>query len=235
MNTNSVQIDDEDEIDIKEIFRTVYRYRYMILLLVILFTVVSSYHAYFKPNVYKASATVEVGLEQRGYGGQDILAMATESGAMNADTEMDIIKSRFLTEKALKKVNFSHRYYTTRRYKELELYKESPFQVGMNKGYGISFDFYPLDEKSYRLVVVEEKDNSGTVWSYDQTLPYSKEIVTEHFHLNIVKTKEPEDAQYRFVIMDPENMGSYVQGGVSVSQKSKYSTMLEISYEDNVP
>ena len=76
---------------------------------------------------------------------------------------------------------------------------------------------------------------NGNIWSYDETLPYGEEIVTEHFHLNIVKTKEPQDAAYRFVIMDPENIGSYVQGGVSVSQKSKYSTMLEISYSDNVP
>ena len=142
MNTNNMQID-EEEIDIKEIFRTLYRYKTMIFLLVILFALVSSYYAYFKPNVYKASATVEVGLDQRGSGGQDVLAMAMDSGSMNADTEMDIIKSRFLTEKALKKVNFSHRYYTTRRFKEIELYKKSPFQVGMNKGYGISFDFYP--------------------------------------------------------------------------------------------
>jgi len=122
MNTNSVQIDDEEEIDIKEIFRTVYRYRYMILLLVLLFTASSSYYAYFKPNVYKASATVEVGLGQRGGSvSQDMLAMAMDSGMMDVDTEMDIIKSRFLTEKALKKVNFSHRYYTTIRYKEFEL------------------------------------------------------------------------------------------------------------------
>jgi len=236
MNTNSVQIDDEEEIDIKEIFRTVYRYRYMILLLVLLFTASSSYYAYFKPNVYKASATVEVGLGQRGGSvSQDMLAMAMDSGMMDVDTEMDIIKSRFLTEKALKKVNFSHRYYTTIRYKEFELYRNSPFQVGMNKGYGISFDFYPLDEKSYRLVVAESEDDNGTVWSYDKTLPYGKEITTEYFHLNIVKIKEPQDAQYRFVIMDPEDMGSFVQGGVSVSPTSKYSSILEISYEDNVP
>jgi len=235
MNTNSVQIDEEEEIDIKEIFRTLYRYRYMILLFVILFTVASSYYAYFKPNVYKASATVEVGLGQRGYGSQDMLTAAMDPGYMNADTEMDIIKSRFLTEKALKKVNFSHRYYITKRYKEFELYKDSPFQVGMNKGYNISFDFYPVDEKNYRLVVIEAKDRNGNIWSYDETLPYSKEITTEYFHLNIVKIKEPQDRQYRFVIMDPENMGRFVQGGVSVSQKSQYSTMLEISYEDNVP
>ena len=235
MNTSNVHIDDEDEIDIKEIFRTVYRYRYMILLLVILFGVASSYYAYFKPNVYKASATVEVGLDQRGFGSQDVLAMATDSGTMNADTEMEIIQSRFLAEKALKEVNLSHRYYTTRKFKELELYKDSPFQVGMNKGYGISFDFYPIDEKSYRLVVVEAVDNVGVKWNYDKTLPYGEEITTEHFHLNIVKTKEPQDTQYRFVIMDPENMGRFVQGGVSVSQLSKYSTILEISYSDNVP
>ena len=235
MNTNSVQIDEEEEIDIKEIFRTLYRYRYMILLLVILFTLASSYYAYFKPNVYKASATVEVGLGQRGYGSQDMLTAAMDPGYMNADTEMDIIKSRFLTEKALKKVNFSHRYYITKRYKEFELYKDSPFQVGMNKGYNISFDFYPVDEKNYRLVVIEAKDRNGNIWSYDEILPYSKEITTEYFHLNIVKIKKPQDTQYRFVIMDPENMGRFVQGGVSVSQKSQYSTMLEISYEDNVP
>ena len=65
MNTNSMHIE-EDEIDIKEVFRTVYRY--MILLFVVLFTTDSSYYAYFQPNVYKASTTLEVGFGQCGYG-----------------------------------------------------------------------------------------------------------------------------------------------------------------------
>jgi capsular exopolysaccharide synthesis family protein len=236
MNRDHIQIDDEDEIDIKEIFRTLYRYRYMIVLLVILTTVVSAYIAYFKPSVYQASATVEVGLDKRGYGGsQDVLSLAMDSGAMNSDTEMDIIKSRFLSEKALQKVDFSHRYYTTRNYREVELYKESPFRVGMLKGYGISFDLYPVDGKHYRLVVQEAEDANKTRWSYDKTHLYGKEIVTKRFHLNVVKAKEPKAAQYRFVILDPENLGSMVQRGVGVAQKSKFSTILEISYEDNVP
>jgi len=74
--------------------------------------------------------------------------------------------------------------------------------VDINKRYGISFDVYPMDNKLYRLAVVETKDVNGSVWSYDKILPYSKEIITEHFHLNIVKTKEPQDAKYRFVIKD---------------------------------
>ena len=139
MNPTHMQID-EDEIDLKEIVRTLYRYRYMILLLVILFTVVSTYYAYFQSNIYKASATVEVGLDRRASGGQDVLAMAMDSGTMNAATEMEIIKSRFLTEKALKEVNFSHKYYTTRRFKEIELYKDSPLQVVMRKGDGRAWE-----------------------------------------------------------------------------------------------
>ena len=232
MNQKPIQIE-ENEIDIKEVFRTIYRYRYMIIFLVLLFGLVSSYHAYFKPNIYQASATVEVGLGQ--YGSKDMLSMATESGSQNTDTEMQIIRSRSLTEKALKDVDFSHRYYTTRKYKEVELYKESPFKVGMLKGYGISFNFFPVDDNSYRLSVEEAKDANGTIWSYNKILAYNEEIDTKHFHLNIVKTKEAQDVQYRFVIMDPENMAGHARGGVSVTQISPYSTILQISYSDNVP
>jgi len=231
MNINNIQTN--DEIDIKEVFRTIYRYKYMIILLVIVFGAASSYNAYFKPNIYQASATVEVGT-QGGYGGQDMLAIATESSASDLDTEMEIIKSRFLSQIALKEVDFSHKYYSTRKFKEIELYKNSPFEVGMNKGYGISFDFYPLDEKTYRLAVTEAKDENGTVWSYDESNAYGKEIVTEHFHLNILKTKEAKDAQYRFVIIDPAAMKNSRLGGVSVTRLSQFSDILQISYADNV-
>jgi len=233
MNTNNIQID-EDEIDIKEVFRTIYRYRYMIIAMIILFAFASSYYAYFKPNVYKASASVEVGLQKRGFRGQDVLSMAMDPGSMNVDTEIGIIKSRFLTSKALKEVDFGHRYYTTRRYKEVELYKSSPLKVGMIKGYGISFDLMPVDEKRYRLVVEEREELDGEIWSYDEVHAYDTEVVTEHFHLNVVRTKETYDDAYRFVIIDPEVLPTLVHQGVSVSQSSKYSTILVISFEDNV-
>jgi len=160
MNPDNSSID-EDEIDLKEVFRTLNSYRWMIVSFVILFTLGAGIFAYFKPNVYQATSSVEVGIEPGGFaGGQDILALATESGSMNADTEMEIIKSRFLSEKVLKEVNFSHKYYTTRRLKEVELYKDSPFIVGMNKGYDVSFDFYPVDKKTYRLVVKDAEDEN---------------------------------------------------------------------------
>ena len=228
MNRDSIEIDD-DAIDILEVFKTLYRYRYMIVSLVVLFTLVSSYYAYFKPNVYKATATVEVGLSNSR--GQDILTMAMDSSSVkNSATEIAIIQSRFLKKKAMQKVNFSHKYYTTRKLKEIELYKDSPFEVGMLKGYGISFDFFPLDEKSYRLVVEKAVDQKGKPWSYDEVLPYGEEITTEHFHLNIIRTKEALDKKYRFVIL--KEGAPY--GGAQASLQGKFSTILQISYTDNV-
>jgi len=231
---NNTEID-EDEIDLKEIFRTIFRYKVMIIALVIITTAISAYIAYFKPNVYKASSTVEVGIERSGgYSGQDVLSMAMSPGTVNADTEMGIIRSRFLAEKAAKDVDLLHGYYTARRFKEIELYKQSPFKVGMLKGYGLSFDLYPLDDKTYRLVVKKMKDENGTDWSYDEVLPYGEEIDSEHFHLNVVKTGKMNDPQYRFVIYDPKDAGLIGQNGVGVAQLSKFSAILEISYEDNV-
>jgi capsular exopolysaccharide synthesis family protein len=230
MDSNAQHINN-DEVDIKEIFWIINRYKWMIIFLVILFGLGSAYYAYFKPNIYKATATVEVGLSQRGYVPQDILSMATDSGRVIPDTEMEIIKSRFVAKIASKSVDRTHHYYTTVKYKNIELYKDSPFRVGMNKGFGIKFDLYPIDDKQYRLVVEKAKDSNQTEWSYDKILPYDKEVITPHFHLNILPVKKFTHEKYSFVIDDPK---SITPGNVSVRQTSKYSSVLAISFEDNV-
>ncbi len=239
MNTTSMSID-EDEIDLGEVFSTMGTYKYMIFFFVLLFGLASAAYVYFTPSVYKAYATVEVGTEQSTLGDEDIFAMAMDSGASNTDTEIDIMQSRFVAQKALEKVNVSHHYYTTVAFKKIELYKDSPFQVGMLKGYDVSFELYPIDDKTYRLVVDEAKEENATilsydaVWSYDAILPYGEEIVEEHFHLNIVKTKTSKESKYSFVVMAPEKVGSFVQEHLSASPKTKRSNILELSYEDNV-
>ena len=232
MNIDNIQIDDSG-IDIKEVFRTLYRNKFIIIVFTILFGLASSYYAYFKPNIYQATATVEVGLNQRGYA-KDVINMATEAGSLISDTEKEIIKSRFLAEKVLKEVDFAHKYYTVRKFKEVELYKASPFEVAMNRGYGISFDFYPVDDKSYRLVVSKANDAHGSAWSYDKIHLYDKDIVTVHFHLNITKTKEAKETKYRFLVIDPERMKNFSLAGVSIGQSSKFSTILRISYSDTI-
>jgi capsular exopolysaccharide synthesis family protein len=225
---------DEDEIDLREVFRTIHYYRYMIIFMVVLFTISSAVYAYFQPNVYQSTSTIEVKEENKQMGSEDILAAAMDTSSVNLDTEIVILKSASMADKALKKVDLAHRYYTTRRLKEVELYKGSPFQVGMLKGFGIFFSLIPVDDKNYRLVVEERKDENKQVWSYDTIQPYDKDIITEHFHLNVIKKGEMTDAEYRFVIIDPAKMGRLAQEGISVAAASKKASVLSITYKDNV-
>ena len=235
MNINDSSID-EEEIDIKEIFRMLLRYKYMIISLLILFTLGAAFFAYFKMNVYKSTSTVEVRIDKMRGGQQDVLSMAMDGGSMvSPDTEMEIVRSVSLTEKALKHVDMTRHYYTTRRYKKVELYKNAPFEVGMLRGYGILFDLIPVDEKMYRLVVKEATDENKTKWSYDREHVYGQEVVNGHFHLNVMKSKEMKDARYHFSVADPKSVAYTVQSGVSVAQTSKFSTVLAISFTDTVP
>ena len=232
---NTVQIDENEKVDYKQLFITIFHYKYMILLFTVTAALISTYHAYFKPDIYRASATVEVGVESYGNRGGDVISQAMSPGSLDAETEKGIIRSRFLATKAADKVDVLHRYYATRKFKEVELYKSSPFNVGMLRGYGISFELYPVDEKHYRLVMEGHRGKKGEKWIYDKVLPYGEEIDTPDFHLNIVKTGEMKDEKYRFVILNPKDRGVIAKGGVSVSQVSKFSHLLQISYEDTVP
>jgi len=222
-----MELDIQDsEFDIKEIFKIILYYKWTIVLVTVLFAIVSACWVYFKQDIYKATATVQVGLSERGYANGDIIAKAIEPGRLNADTEIAIIKSRFVAKKASETVDKSHHYFTTINYKKIELYKNAPFKVGMNKGYGLHFDFYPIDDHYYRLVL----RSSGFL--FDKKLPYDQEIKNNYFHLNITKVKDAKYHKYSFYIDNPNKIYT---SGISVRQTSKYSTILEISSEDNVP
>jgi len=234
MNQTTNHID-EDEIDIKEVFRTIYRYRYMIISFVLIFTIISVVFAYYKPNVYQAESTVEISNTKKMGGQEDILAMAIDGGSSNVDTEIVIVQSVSLAAKAMKKVDLTHHYYVRNAlYKKQELYKRSPFQVRILSGYGTTFELEPVDETSYRLLVKDAEDENRTEWSYDAVHQYGKEVVTEHFHLNVAKTGKMDQERYSFVVLDFDKMSRKVRKNLSVSQVSKKASVLSIKYSDNM-
>jgi len=120
--SNKVEFDDDDEIDLKEIFRTLSQYKYFIIFCMILFGILASVLAYFKPNIYEATMTIEIGISGTIRGGNDIVSRAISTSLeVNPDTEIEILKSRVLMLEAVKSVDLSHRYYTTYRMKKIEI------------------------------------------------------------------------------------------------------------------
>jgi len=228
---NKVPVDiEEDEVDIRELFFSIYHYKFMIIACVFLFGFASAYYAYFLPNIYKATASVKVGLDEEEYA-KDVISMAMGKGAVNSATEKDLIKSRYLAQKALKKVDFRQHYYSTTDFKEIELYKDSPIKVLLTDGYGISFDVYIIDNEHYRLVVDGHQLLNGRVLNYEQVHSFNELVKTDDFELSIEREKETYQKRYRFVIDEKKR----TFGTVYAMQNLENSTILQISVEDTVP
>ena len=67
---------DEDELDLKEIFGTLKRYKFSILIVLLLFSIGAFVYAYMAPDVYRAKAYIEVQEDQSPNAIKDFLSMA---------------------------------------------------------------------------------------------------------------------------------------------------------------
>ncbi len=225
------------EVDLKKIITVFYRFRWMIISMTLLGAVTAALMAFLKPKIYRATTTVEVQVRSWiSLGKRDSRATAlTGDMASNINTEMVILRSRYVADRALKKVDFSHRYYIEGLLKEKELYKKSPFDVNLTKGYGRSFYIYPIDDERFRLETKIIKD--GEKSKISQIYNYGELISTKLYEMNI--TKNPKNRfsakKYRFIVLNPDTLAKRVVGGVSVSRVSRRSTVLGVSYRGVVP
>ena len=147
------EIIEEDEIDLREVLKTLLKHKFKIVLVTLLFTIGSAIYAYLQPDVYQATTTLELKPEsQSKANSNDILSLAlTGAGDVNPETEIDKIKSRTNISSALENVDFTHRYYVEKLYKKRELYKDSPFTVLLGEGENILFTIHPVDKTNYRI------------------------------------------------------------------------------------
>jgi capsular exopolysaccharide synthesis family protein len=226
-----------EELDLRRLIGTLYRHRWAILAFALAGLIASAVFAYFKPNIYSTSATVEVQVRNPwGWGRQDAVTSALTGGTVsNLDTELQIIRSRFVAAKALKKVDFSHRYYITKRFREIELYKASPIEVELTRGYGLPFRLYPLGKEKYRLV--SEYTLGGEKKSYDAVHRFGEEVHTSDFVL-VVRRKPGAkftENEYRFTVLNPKSLPAAVSAGVRATPVSKTANLISISYQDTVP
>jgi len=244
---------DEDEIDLKEVFGTLNRYKYSIIVFAIVFTIGATIFAYFKDNVYEASTTIE--LEQQGRGGgagDDMMMLALSGGGANLDNEQYILKSRFLSEKVLRGLDIGTRYFSTHNLRTVELYRTSPFVVitkEMDASLeGTKFTMEMLGEDRFMLrmtpvVGMKEKAlralglievSADKPTSYAQEHTFGEEIVTEWFTLTINKILALENSAYSFSVTPNEKMAGFIQGSIATSLVSKSGTILKVTFQDNV-
>lgn len=252
-NTERIKQMNNDDIDIKEVLKTIFRYKWSIIFITSLFMIGSAAFAYIKPNVYSSSATIELMEDKKKSGSPaDFMLQAFDGGGANVENEVEVMKSRFLAQKAFSYLNLKTRYFTSKNYRTTELYKNSPFIVNTyfidDLTYGKKFELTHIDNNTFnlkikpisiysikgllkKLKVLPYKPADKII--YDKNHTYGEVIRNEYFTLNIKKIHTLTNAKYSFSFMTNLKLYEFFRKNISVSQISKKATILKLSFQDS--
>lgn len=251
---NNIQ---EDEIDLKEVFKTILKYKIQIIIITYIFTMGAGIFAYLKPNIYTTSIVLE--LEDKNNktasAGADFMmeALSGSSGAGIAN-EIEVMKSRLILEKSFDKLDLNTNYWANNKFKKIEYYKNSPFVVEfsflddfLN---GRNFILTPIDENTFNLQLKKPSAYSldnvfkilgiknytlGDTFSYSQNHKFNELIQTEYFSLTIKKVFDLKYSTYNFNHITNMDVFNKYKENLSVSQISKSASILNVSLEDTEP
>jgi len=244
-----------DEIDLKEVFRTILRYKVSIIVIALTSLLLSSIFAYYKPNIYASTSSIRIIQDENGrVGSADFMLKAFGGSSVNIDNEISIINSRTIIQQALESLNLTTNYYTYNRLnKKTEFYKDSPFIVNAtvieNEVYGKNFIIEPIDEENFRLIIEPLSDYSTKSIldklglqalknrdkiTYNLVHQYNKELSTAWFTFTVTKLEELENKEYHFNFIPKQYLYEFYAANLSVSQVSEFASILNLSYQDTI-
>jgi capsular exopolysaccharide synthesis family protein len=244
----------EEEIDLKEVFRTLGRYKKSIAIIAFVVFLLSSLYAYFGTSIYQAQLTLQIQEKSGGQSTDDLMAKALGVGSANVDNEIAIFQSRFVAQKALEKLNIGTRYYVSKNLKKVELYKDSPFDVNTKalspRLFDSEFQLTAVDENHFRLTINPSKSEKiaeffksilGTIPEdeklvrFSQVFSFGRKISHPLFEMIISKKAQMGNEHYSFSVLPNEYMYAMLQSSLMVSAGSEKGTVLYLTYQDNVP
>ncbi len=251
---NISDFEDEEEIDLKEIFGTLKRYYKSLLAVTFAVTVMALVYAYFATNIYQASMMVKLPDEKRS-SGNEFMAMAMgTSGSSSISDEIAIFQTRRLAEKALQDLNLGIRYFSTQKLKSYELYKAAPFVVIYKylapQIMGMHIKLIPAAEGQFRLVIkptLKEKalyalrslftqvPEEERPIRYNKLHLFGEAVETPWFTVKVQQLHELTNDSYEFSMVPNVLMADFLLGELSVAPNSKDGTIIMLSVQDNVP
>jgi len=238
----------EEEITGKTVLSILLRYKYIVIITMITFTVLASIFAYLKPDVYRAYTNIQL-LEEK-ENSVIMLSGAFEDSRGNSDDQISLLQSNLMLDKALEKLELGTRYFFKNKFKTHEMYKESPFIVEVlsmeNMIQGKPIYIEPIDKTHFRLKIKDTgfslKKLKKLIFStpaipivYSKVYQYGELITTSWFKIKVQKLSEIGNKEYFFTYVPNIYMRYMIATGLSAGFAKKGSSVLEISYEDTVP
>ena len=232
----------EDEIDLRELFSTILRYKKSIIFFTFLITFLVAIKVYFMPKYYKTTVMLEVkadGEKGAGFsmGGAASLLLGGAGGSANLEKDIALLKTYRTNKKVLEATkSYTIRYFITdENYKELEVESNLSIEVVQSnvfdiKDYGLTLLLVPKSKTEFALYSPGRFHNTLL-----GTFHYSENVTTEKFSLMVEKKRDVKQ-EYTLQLLGSKRyiFENIIQKNLSI-EASKEAPFLTISYVDTIP
>jgi len=235
-NINTQTAIQEDEIDLRELFKTIGRYKWFILLTTIIGSLAVSWYLYLQTPYYKTTTTIEIkpkeGSGGGGLGGAAALLGIAGGGSAPTSTDRDaaIMQTFEINSKVLQRVPYGVRYFIKDGYKKIEVLDNnlsiSNIQL-FDKS--IKLKITPIAKNKFELEKVKLLSNESLgVFEFEQTLK------TEDFSAKFSKNREFEESYEVILNKDLRTSFESIKENLSIASDKKLP-FISISYLDSIP
>jgi capsular exopolysaccharide synthesis family protein len=240
-----------DDIDVKEIFRTLNNYKWSIVVITIISIITASIYLYFQQPIYSSYAIIKVKTKESTKNiNNNILNPISGPDTANVKEDMALIKTFYINDQALKlgRVNYTVQYYENRHNKSVEITKLIPIKVT---------DIEILDKKFLgRKLTIIQKDNGYIIKIKHSIL---EKLKAKLFNRSLKQIKQKKPFAYNTIISTPYfkikviRLANYAKAiDVKINQENRYIyeniikdnlkvtqleddiSLIKISYKDNI-
>ena len=242
MKYNNIEQIEEDEIDLRELFATIFRYKKSIFFITLIGTLITIVIAYRMPKYYETSTNIEIKEKDKSgglsLGGAGALLGLAGLGGGEGDSAKDIalLESYKINSMVIPKVNYGARYIYHNRLKDIEL-KESNSSINISdiiikeyKNNGSKVIFKEIDSEHFQLLSPGRISDS-LLGEYK----YGEHLSTEDFSLIIYKNTEGTTPSSFILSSDKHYIfENLVTKNLTIAQDKK-SPFISIKYLDTIP
>ena len=244
------KIEDEDNFSIKEILEILKKYKWIIIIAIIISISFASAIVYYKKPLYSAYSIVKVKQEGDSISKNLILNPKLEI-TTNIDEDISLLKTFYINNKALNlnREKFQIHYYTSDVYKSIEIYEKIPIKVKdieikKKSILGVKLRITP-DKNGYYIDFVHSLKKKLMNRFFNKPLlkikakqpfKYNKKIESEFFTLRVDKFSnfsKPID-----IILNGDNRYIYnniIKDNLNIIQMNEKVPHIQIYYQDRVP
>jgi tyrosine-protein kinase Etk/Wzc len=197
---------------------------------------------YFPPYPVKSDVQIMVP-ESKGEQTDDLIYGGSKKSLNQiAVDEAVVLRAYPSMLKVMDDLNFHVSYYIDKFFGDVEIYKNVPFKVTLNKKdskfipYDQKFSIQMLPESKFHVVAKLQNEDTDEELEIDTIYPSGEWITTNMATFKIeINSKQIDTTAYVFKFVDINSYVFTIDANLTIEPKDKVSSVLELTYNTNCP